>query len=545
MKSIDLAKILLDKAEGSPISEVFDFFGYNCIKSVGIDYAKLDELIRCFENGESRDENTLGEIIDIVKNARENVDVDIVKDIKRFINENLSEDLSVEEIAKRLNVSYYYLCHVFKKKTDKTISEYRNEKRMEKAVKLLISSVDKISIIAQECGFNNLGYFTEIFSKIVGCAPTEFREKNKNKVFLPFYDLNDCLLTSKMDAMSFLSGDLQDVSPKIERVSVSIPDDKFAFLHESAIIEFKGVLYASWYNCVKKELIGYTPIIEKRSYDGGRTWINSEIIAEDKSGKILFCPPVYGIGDGKLYMFLNQMVAPDHIHSLDLYVLDENTDQFIKLWSRPIPFKLNTNVIKLSNGKLILPGRVGELDGFPITPAVLISDNGKLDVEWRLVKVAQNGDLADGEKLVHPETTVIECADKLYMFNRNDRRKVPIVYESENFGESWSEAYAHDIPYVNSKIYAGTLKDGRNYLVANVDKFDRSRLVVYFSEKNSIKMTEKAVLFDMDTERGNATACHYPCAVESNGKLYVIATLNYANKFGTERGSELFIVNIE
>ncbi len=544
MKSIDFAKIFLDKSDGSVIADVFEFFGYNCIKSIGIDYAKLDALIRAFENSGSVDEKILGDIIDIIKNANGNADADIVKDIKFFIEENLSEDLSVEDIADRLHLSYYYLCHVFKKKTGETVSGYRNSKRMERAVKLLVSSSDKVSEIASKCGFNNVGYFTETFTKTVGCAPSEFRENNKNKVFLPFYTLNDCLLASKMNSMHFLSK-TQEVFPQIERVTVSLPSNEFAFLHESAIIEYKGVLYASWYNCVKKELVGYTPIREKRSYDGGKTWTDGNIIAEDKSGKILYCPPVYGVCDGRLYMLLNQMVSPDHIHSLDLYILDEKTDKFIKLWSRPVPFKLNTNVLRLSNGKLVLSGRMGELDGFPITPAILISDSGKIDADWRLVKVAPNGDLADGEKLVHPETTIVECGNKLYMFNRNDRRKVPIVYVSEDFGESWSEAIAHDIPYVNSKIYAGTLKDGRNYLIANEDKFDRKRLVVYFTDKHSIKITQKVVLFDAENENGNASACHYPCAVEWNNKLYVIATLNCTHEFITGRGAMLFIVELD
>lgn len=35
---------------------------------------------------------------------------------------------------------------------------------------------------------------------------------------------------------------------------------------------------------------------------------------------------------------------------------------------------------------VVLPGRIGELDGFSNTPAVLISDNGKINAEWCLVK---------------------------------------------------------------------------------------------------------------------------------------------------------------
>lgn len=94
-------------------------------------------------------------------------------------------------------------------------------------------------------------------------------------------------------------------------------------------------------------------------------------------------------------------------------MLSEESDRFEFLWSRPIPFKLNTNVVTLPNGKLLLPGRVGELDAFPNTPVVMISDSGKIDAQWRVVKVAENGVLPEGERLEHLETTVT-CRKAVY-----------------------------------------------------------------------------------------------------------------------------------
>ena len=42
-----------------------------------------------------------------------------------------------------------------------------------------------------------------------------------------------------------------------EIYEVAGPDDKYAFLHEAAIIEYHGTLFAAWYNCEEKELIEY------------------------------------------------------------------------------------------------------------------------------------------------------------------------------------------------------------------------------------------------------------------------------------------------
>lgn len=359
-----------------------------------------------------------------------------------------------------------------------------------------------------------------------------------------FYEEDDIRLAELYTPLTFLSGDIRELSAEnVGIVPVHRPDDTFGFLHETAVIEYHGVLYASWYNCTKHELNGYTPICEKRSYDGGKTWTELRVVCEDPSGKIMYCPPVYAIDDDRLYMLVNQMVAPDHIHSLDLYVLDPQTDRFEMLWSRPIPFKLNTNAVKLPDGKWLLPGRTGELDRFPNTPAVLISDDGKINSEWRLVKIAENGDLPDGTTLIHPEISVIAAEGILYMFCRNDRRRVPLVYVSADYGETWSGACGHDIPYIASKIYTGTLSDGRNYLIANIDRGNRSRLAVYFSEPGRVRFTSRMILYDGASEcLPGTTACHYPAAYEADGKLYVITTLNYENF--ERRGALLYIIDL-
>lgn len=324
-----------------------------------------------------------------------------------------------------------------------------------------------------------------------------------------------------------------------EIYEVAGPDDKYAFLHEAAIIEYHGTLFAAWYNCEEKELIGPTPIRQKRSKDGGKTWSDIETIAEDQTGKILFCPPVYGICEDKLYMLINEMVSADHIHALDLYVFQEEKDCFEFLWSRPIPFKLNTNVYKMANGKLLLPGRIAELDGFPNTPAVLISDSGKIDDDWRLVYIQENGDLPDGSKLVHPEITAIIEDNKIAMFSRDDERKVPLVYLSQDYGETWSDAFSYDIPFSDSKIYAGTLSDGRNYIIGNWYP-GREKLVLAFSKPKESTFETGIILQNGFSDRlGYGKAWCYPCAYEADHKLYIIYTVYLENE---KRGAALSVV---
>lgn len=541
-----LAKLLLSNTEkGDVIATVFDSFQLDCLERCNINPSQFDELIRKFNDTDNCDIDILTSIIDMIKTDKANSlnkENELIQTITTSILNHLTEDISIEAISKELNVSYYYICHIFKKKYGISVNTFRTQKRLEIAMRQLIESDEKVAEIALLCGFNNVSYFTEIFTKTIGVSPTVFRAQNKDVYFHDFYDYYNMLLATQMGSTRFMDENISELNFDGEMISVHEPDERFGFLHEAAIIEYHGVLYASWYNCHKTELKGYTPICGKRSYDGGKSWSELEILCEDKNEKIMYCPPVFGICEDKLYMLVNQMVAPDHMHSLDLYLLNNETEKFEFLWSRPIPFKLNTNVVSLPNGKLMLPGRIAELDGFPITPAVLISDSGKIDAEWRLVNIAPNGDLPDGKKLVFPEISVINIRDTLYMFNRNDQRRVPIVYISKDYGEHWSEALSHDIPYVSSKIYAGNISSGEKYIIANVDKFDRSKLMIYFTEKNGSRFKKCMVLFDKETTKiSGATACHYPAAFESDGKLYIIATINYD---WSRRGAVLFIVDL-
>lgn len=542
---LDLADLFLQKSEKEKImAEVFDFFKFDCIERCNVNPVEMDNKIRVFEQSGCNDRELLAQIIGIIKNgkdiSRKNEDALVIR-IKDYILQHLTDDISVEDIAAELYISYYYMCHLFKSKTGFSVSTYRNRKRIEKAIRLLVDTDKKISDIAAECGFNGISYFTENFTKLVGTAPAAFRDAAKGTCIHEFYELDDMITAVNMPSLRFLGKDIADIDASLfERTQIYQPDATYSFLHEAAIIEFKGVIYASWYNCPRNELQGHTPICGKRSYDGGITWSDMEILAEDKSGKILYCPPVYGICDGCLYLFMNQMVGPDKMHALDLYILNEETGKFQLLWSRPIPFKLNTNVVHLPNGKLMLPGRIGEPDGFPTTPAVLISDSGKIDTDWRLVKIAPNGDLPGGKKLVHPELTATVAENKLYVFNRNDQSRIPLAYVSEDYGENWSEVMAHDIPYVSSKIYGGDLADGRHYLVCNIDRFNRSKMVVYFTDGEELIFTKRLVLFD-DINGYAWGGCHYPCAYEADGKLYVIATVGYED---SKRGADLFTVDL-
>ena len=352
-------------------------------------------------------------------------------------------------------------------------------------------------------------------------------------------ELSTISLVEDIDPFSLEQTDM------IESYVIHDPTEEYQFLHEPAIISFKGVLYTAWYNCPRTEQIGRSPIRGRRSYDYGKTWTSVEIIADDETEKLFYCPPVYGICDDHLYMLINEMVGPDLMHALDLFILNEETDRFELLWTKPIPFKLNTNVYSLKNGKLILPGRIAEPDGFPNTPAVLISDTGKIDTDWRLVKIAEDGSLPDGNSYLHPEVSLIADGMRIYAFVRNDVNLVPLLYVSDDYGEHWSSLMTHNLILSNSKIYSGTLSNGRNYIIGNVPP-GRGNLAIYFSEPNTMSFTVGYLLQAKKPWKNySGRQWSYPVAWEENGKLYIIYSADETDP--SIRGSLLSIcpINIQ
>ncbi len=536
----EIVRRFAGKSADDIIYTLFEQFGINCMNMYKMDSRRLDNYIDALKNGSESKEKAVREIVKTIRGATDckNTETELVSKVKEYIRSKLFSNTPLEEIAADMNVSKYYLCHEFKKITNMTLTEWKNYQRIEKAKEMLVNGNSKITDIALECGFENPSYFSEIFKISEKIAPEAYRALLRETRL----EEKDAILKSMLPECRLCACDINGIEKNgsIKTYFVAKPGDEFKFLHEAAITEYNGRLFAAWYNNEKAELTGRTPIRFSVSDDCGKSWSEPVTVVEDKSGKILYCPPVFGKEDGRLYMFLNRMVSADHMHSLDLYIYNEKTNNFERSWSKPIPFKLNTNIYKMSNGKLIMPGRIAEPDGFPQIPAVMISDSGKIDSDWRIINITDKKELPDNSEFIHPEVSLILNENRIYAFCRNDQRNVPIVFLSEDFGESWQGPFASDIPFSSSKIYSGTLSDGRNYVTGNIGA-NRKKLCIFFSSGRDVLFDGGCVLQDGFSEELNAGyQWSYPCAYESGGRLYVIYTVTL-NK-NNERGAVVSVI---
>lgn len=95
-----------------------------------------------------------------------------------IISFDLTADLSLNNIAKQLNINPTYLSSLFRKECDCTLTEYVNRKRIEHALTLLDKTDKPINTIAFECGIQDTNYFIKLFKKFTNHTPSQYRNKN-------------------------------------------------------------------------------------------------------------------------------------------------------------------------------------------------------------------------------------------------------------------------------------------------------------------------------------------------------------------------------
>ncbi|MFA9391144.1 MAG: AraC family transcriptional regulator [Prolixibacteraceae bacterium] len=102
-----------------------------------------------------------------------------IKLVNEYLFENMQNQIRIEDVAKKINMSPSAFSHFFKKRTQRSFTDYLTELRIGNAAKLLIESEKNISEVCYESGFNNISNFNRSFRTQKGCTPSEFRSQQK------------------------------------------------------------------------------------------------------------------------------------------------------------------------------------------------------------------------------------------------------------------------------------------------------------------------------------------------------------------------------
>lgn len=100
---------------------------------------------------------------------------DRMNDIYQYMNNHLSEQITLEQVAEVACLTIPSFCRYFKKRTQMTFFQYLTQLRIQNACKLLIEMDQSVSWIGNMCGFNSDSHFCKVFKEKIGQSPFQYK----------------------------------------------------------------------------------------------------------------------------------------------------------------------------------------------------------------------------------------------------------------------------------------------------------------------------------------------------------------------------------
>lgn len=95
--------------------------------------------------------------------------------ILSYLNEHLTDDITIDDLSARFYLSRYYLMHTFREQTGYTIGSYLSTKRLFLAKERIAEGLP-ITDVCYACGFKNYSTFSRAYKKSFGESPREYRQ---------------------------------------------------------------------------------------------------------------------------------------------------------------------------------------------------------------------------------------------------------------------------------------------------------------------------------------------------------------------------------
>jgi AraC-like DNA-binding protein/mannose-6-phosphate isomerase-like protein (cupin superfamily) len=102
-----------------------------------------------------------------------------IQDIIHYINDNVTNDITVKHLAEHFFLSESYICRIFKTSTGTTINKYITARRISIAKSMLLNGLN-INDVCLHCGFNDYSNFLKSFKKAVGVSPKKYSTFSMN-----------------------------------------------------------------------------------------------------------------------------------------------------------------------------------------------------------------------------------------------------------------------------------------------------------------------------------------------------------------------------
>ena len=148
----------------------------NCISGeIKLLFSVCDEIVAKYYEWTDKIETALKLIVNILTDKLStNEENPTIVNIKRYVNKNLSQKLTLEKISATVGYSPNYCDTLFKKETGTSLLNYVIEERISKAKLLLQEGILSLKEIAESVGFEDYNYFSRTFKKKSGYSPKEY-----------------------------------------------------------------------------------------------------------------------------------------------------------------------------------------------------------------------------------------------------------------------------------------------------------------------------------------------------------------------------------
>lgn len=105
-----------------------------------------------------------------------------IRQVTRFIEDNLNADLNGTNLAKVAGVSPFHFARVFRRETGSSLHQYVINRRIAKAMELLEQGDKTLNQVAFASGFGSQSHMTHVFSRLVGITPGKYRDRQDYSV---------------------------------------------------------------------------------------------------------------------------------------------------------------------------------------------------------------------------------------------------------------------------------------------------------------------------------------------------------------------------
>jgi len=136
------------------------------------------ELLKCHDTTETKQwfEFLLRELTIQISQRKCKKNSNVTETIAEYIRNNCEKDLTLNTLSQQVYLSVPYLSAIFKDEFGKSLKQYINEIRMEKAKELLCDPKYKVCEVAENVGYDKIHGFLRMFKEYTGMTPGQYRQ---------------------------------------------------------------------------------------------------------------------------------------------------------------------------------------------------------------------------------------------------------------------------------------------------------------------------------------------------------------------------------